>query len=54
MNSEGVNKQINEIGWGDENDVPTHIIIRFSAGYGGAYVGAVGDILWVDNIKLIE
>lgn len=53
-NSKGENKQITEVGWGDANDTPTHIIIRFSAGYGGAYVGAVGDILWVDNVELVE
>ena len=53
-NSKGENKRIIETGWGDENDMPTHIIIRFSAGYGGAYVGAVGDILWIDNVEIVE
>ena len=53
-NSKGENKQIIETGWGDENELPTHIIIRFSAGYGGAYVGAVGDVLWIDNVEIIE
>ncbi|MGL4293826.1 MAG: PCMD domain-containing protein [Bacteroidales bacterium] len=53
-NSKGESKQINEVGWGDETDQPTHIIIRFSAGYGGAYIGAVGDILWIDNVEIIE
>lgn len=53
-NSKGENKQIIETGWGNENDTPTHIIIRFSAGYGGAYVGAVGDVLWIDNVELVE
>lgn len=53
-NSKGENKRIIETGWGSAQDTPTHIIIRFSAGYGGAYVGAVGDVLWVDNIEIIE
>lgn len=53
-NSKGENKRITEVGWGDENDQPTHIIIRFSAGYGGAYVGAVGDVLWIDNVEIVE
>ncbi|MEG1587253.1 MAG: PCMD domain-containing protein [Bacteroidales bacterium] len=54
INSKGESKQITETGWGTESDQPTHIIIRFSAGYGGAYVGAVGDNLWIDNVELIE
>ncbi len=52
-NSKGENVQIDEVGW-DANATPTHIIIRFSAGYGGAYVGAIGDCLWIDNVELIE
>ncbi len=52
-NSKGENVPINEVGW-DGDATPTHIIIRFSAGYGGAYVGAVGDCLWIDNVELIE
>ena len=54
MNSKGENRQIIETGWGDDDDEPTHIIMRFSAGYGGAYVGAVGDILWIDNVEIIK
>ena len=53
-NSKGQNKQISEVQWGNEDDVPTHIIVRFSSGYGGAYVGAVGDILWIDNVEIVE
>ena len=53
-NSAGENKKITEIGWGTEDEAPTHIIVRFSAGYGGAYVGSVGDILWVDNIGIVD
>ena len=53
LNDKGENVPIDEVGWGDENDNPTHIIIRFSSGYGGAYVGAVGDCLWIDNIEFV-
>ncbi len=53
-NSKGENKPIIETAWGNEDEEPTHIIIRFSAGYGGAYVGAVGDILWIDNVEILK
>lgn len=53
-NSHGDSKPIQEVGWGDLNDKPTHIIIRFSAGFGGAYVGAIGDTFWIDNVQIIE
>lgn len=54
LNSKGKMSFIDEVGWGDENDQPTHIIVRFSAGYGGAYVGAIGDCLWIDNVEFVE
>ncbi len=53
-NSKGEREDINEIGWADASEEPTHMIIRFSAGYGGAYVGAIGDMLWIDNVKLVD
>ena len=54
LNSNGKAARINEIEWGDANDTPTHIVLRFSSGNGGAYIGAVGDILWIDNVVLVE
>ena len=53
-NSRGEAKPIQEIGWAEADEQPTHIILRCSSGNGGAYVGAVGDILWIDNIELVE
>lgn len=50
-NKKGDNVKIDEVGW-DANATPTHIIIRFSSGFGGAYIGAIGDCLWVDNVEL--
>lgn len=52
-NSKGEVKPINEIGWTDENAVPTHIILRFTSGYGGAYVGSIGSKFWIDNVRLV-
>lgn len=54
QNSKGERKPVHEIGWASADETPTDLIIRFSAGYGGAYVGAVGDKLWIDNVELVE
>lgn len=54
INSKGVRMQISEKEYADPDEMPTHIIIRFSSGYGGAFCGAIGDRLWVDNLKIIE
>lgn len=52
-NSKGIPVPIREVGWADANTKPTHMILRFSSGYGGAYIGAPGAKLWVDNIALV-
>lgn len=54
LNSQGKIKHVDEVGWGDINDQPTHLIVRFAAGFGGPYIGAVGDCLWIDNVEFIE
>lgn len=53
INSKGVRMQIFEKEYANEDEMPTHIIIRFSCGYGGAFCGSVGDKLWVDNLKIM-
>lgn len=53
LNSRGNNVPIKEEGWADENEKPTHVIVKFDSSYGGAYVGAVGNTLWVDNVKFV-
>ncbi|MDD4820861.1 MAG: PCMD domain-containing protein [Flavobacteriales bacterium] len=50
MNSKGKMVPIVEEGWGNENDTPTHVVMMFSSGCIGAYVGALGNSLWVDNV----
>lgn len=52
MNSRGKVVPIVEVGWGEPDDVPTHIILRFSSGHGGAYVGCPGAMLHIDNVKM--
>ena len=51
-NSRGEMVPIQEIGWADENETPTHIVLQFDSSHGGAYIGTVGNTLWVDNVKL--
>ncbi|MDD7155314.1 MAG: PCMD domain-containing protein, partial [Candidatus Cryptobacteroides sp.] len=48
MNSKGKVVPIVEVGWGEPDDVPTHIILRFSSGHGGAYVGCPGAMMHID------
>lgn len=54
INSKGKSVPIIETGWGNESEVPTHIIIRFSSSYGEAYTGDPANRLWIDNVKLID
>ena len=53
VNSEGESVPIKEVGWGDADDTPTHIQMQFTASHGGAYIGSPGNILWIDNVKLV-
>lgn len=49
-NSKGKVVPIIEEGWGGENDQPTHMILMFTAGNHGAFIGTVGNTLWIDNV----
>ncbi len=53
LNSKGEMVPIQEIGWAEPGTTPTHIILRFSSGHGGAYIGTPDAKFWVDNVKLI-
>lgn len=52
-NSKGKMVAIKEVGWADADETPTHIILQFDSSHGGAYVGTVGNTLWVDNVRLV-
>ena len=54
LNSKSENVPIIEEGWASNNETPTHIILKFDSSYGGAYIGAIGNTLWLDNIKLVH
>ena len=53
LNSKGKNVPIHEEGWASPDETPTHIILKFDSSHGGAYVGTIGNTLWVDNVKLV-
>ena len=53
LNSKGKNVPIIEEGWADKDETPTHLILKFDSSYGGAYIGSIGNTLWLDNIKLV-
>lgn len=52
-NSKGKNVAIKEEGWADADETPTHIVVKFDSSHGGAYIGSIGNTLWVDNVKLV-
>lgn len=51
LNSKGKMVPVREIEWGDANDTPTHLCLQFASSHGGAYIGAEGTTLWLDNVK---
>ena len=52
-NSKGKMVPVQEVEWGTADDTPTHLCLPFASSFGGAYIGAEGTTLWVDNVKLI-
>ena len=51
-NSKGKMVPVKGVGWGNANDTPTHLVLQFDSSHGGAYIGSVGNTLWVDNVRL--
>lgn len=52
-NSKGESQLIQENGWADADDKPTHLIVQFTSSLGGAFVGSPGNTFWVDNVCLV-
>lgn len=50
-NSKGKMVPVKEVGWAAADEAPTHIVLQFDSSHGGAYVGSVGNTLWVDNVR---
>lgn len=43
-----------ETGWGNPDDIPTHLILYFTSSYEGVkYTGSTETIFWVDNIEFV-
>ena len=53
MNSRGESVPIREVGWAEEDESPTHMVLQFTSSHGGAYIGSPGNTMWIDNVKLI-
>ena len=53
LNSKGENVPIKEEGWAGPDETPTHIILKFDSSHGGAYIGTIGNTLWIDNVKFV-
>lgn len=52
INSKGKKKPILEEAWADPNCPVTHAIMWITSGSSGALIGAIGNVLWVDEIRL--
>lgn len=53
LNSRGESVPVHEIGWAEPGTKPNWLIIRFSSSFGEAFVGAIGNKLWIDNVRLV-
>ena len=51
-NSKGKIVEIQEEGWARPDEVPTHAMLMFTASTYEAFVGTIGNTLWLDNISL--
>lgn len=52
-NSKGKSVLVRETGWAAADAVPTHLELQFASSHGGAYIGTVGNTLWIDNVRLV-
>lgn len=52
-NSKGKMVKVIEEGWAGANETPTHLVLQFDSSHGGAYIGSVGNTLWIDNVRLV-
>ena len=43
-----------ETGWGNSDDIPTHLILYYTSSHQGVeYTGSTETVFWVDNIELV-
>ena len=53
LNSKGKSVPIQEVGWAEPGEAPTHMVLQFTSSHGGAYIGSPGNTFWIDNVDLI-
>ena len=53
FNSKGKLTVVEETGWGDPEDEPTHLMLIFSAGSQSAFISHIGNKLWIDNVRFV-
>ena len=51
-NSRGKLVPIREEGWASSKEECTHAVLQISSGSRGGFTGALGNTLWVDNLRL--
>ena len=42
LNSKGKSVPIQEVGWAEPGEAPTHMVLQFTSSHGGAYIGSPG------------
>ena len=52
LNGKGKKKPIFEEAWADADCPVTHAVLMITSGSQGAFIGALGNMLWVDEIRL--
>ena len=52
LNSKGKKKPILEEAWANADSPVTHAVMMITSGSQGAFIGALGNVLWVDEIRL--
>lgn len=50
LNSKGKSVPIQEVGWAEPGEAPTHMVLQFTSSHGGAYIGSPGNTFWIDNV----
>ena len=53
LNSKGKSVPIQEVGWAEPGEAPTHMVLQFTSSHGGAYIGSPGNTFWIDNVGII-
>lgn len=52
-NSKGKMVKIEEIGWADDDEEPTHVILMLTAGCYPAWYGCPDNAFWIDNVRWV-